>query len=194
MSENRYLPDIEPQAQEKVELARQRLGDRCLVFVGLMGAGKSAIGRRVAARLNLPFLDADKEMETAAGMTIVDIFAEHGEAYFRDGEEKVIGRLLTTGPSVLATGGGAFMSELTRENIAKAGLSLWLKADIDLLMERVSRRDHRPLLKADDPRGVLLDLMKKRDPFYAQADLTVESRDVPHEDIVNEIIDELAQL
>ncbi len=194
MSENRYLPDIEPQAQEKVELARQRLGDRCLVFVGLMGAGKSAIGRRVAARLNLPFLDADNEIETAAGMTIVDIFAEHGEAYFRDGEEKVIGRLLTTGPSVLATGGGAFMSELTRENIAKAGLSLWLKADIDLLMERVSRRDHRPLLKADDPRGVLLDLMKKRDPFYAQADLTVESRDVPHEDIVNEIIDELAQL
>lgn len=194
MSEKRYLPDTEQQAEENVDQARQGLGDRCLVFVGLMGAGKSAIGRRVAAQLNLPFLDADNEIEAAAGKTIVDIFAEHGEAYFRDGEEKVIERLLNTGPSVLATGGGAFMSARTRDNISKTGLSLWLKADIDLLMERVSRRDHRPLLQADDPRGVLLDLMEKRDPFYALADLTIESRDVPHEDIVNEIIHELAHL
>ena len=194
MSENKYLPEHEKRAQKKVELARHHLGNRCLVFVGLMGAGKSAIGRRVAARLELPFLDADNEIEAAAGKTIADIFSEHGEAYFRDGEEKVIERLLNGGPLVLATGGGAFMSAVTRENVAKAGVSLWLKADIDLLMERVSRRDHRPLLQADDPRGVMMDLMEKRDPFYKLADITVESRDVPHEDIVFEIIQELATL
>jgi len=169
------------------------LGTRSLVLIGLMGAGKSAIGRRLGKRLGMPFTDADKEIEAAAGKTINEIFNDHGEAYFRDGERRVIARLLDNGPSVLATGGGAYMNEATRATISKKGLSIWLKADLDVLMERVSRRDTRPLLKAGDPRAIMQELMDVRYPVYASADITVESRNVPHETIVEEIIEAIAE-
>ena len=172
---------------------RQALGPRSLVLIGLMGAGKSAIGRRLAKRLALDFVDADKEIEAAAGMSINDIFAEHGEAYFRDGERRVIARLLSEGPFVLATGGGAFMNGQTRREISANGLAIWLRAELDILLERVSRRDTRPLLKTGDPREIMRALMDERYPVYAQADITVESRDVPHEVIVEEIVQALLQ-
>jgi shikimate kinase len=171
---------------------RQALGARSVVLIGLMGAGKSAIGRRLAKRLGLDFVDADKEIEAAAGMSINDIFAEHGEAYFRDGERRVIARLLDGGPIVLATGGGAYMNEETRAEIAGKGMSIWLSAKLEILLERVSRRDTRPLLKTGDPREIMQALMDERYPVYAQADVTVESRDVPHEVIVEEIVERLA--
>ncbi len=175
------------------QLAKQALSSKSLVFVGLMGAGKSAIGRRIATKLDLPFLDADNEIEAAAGKTISDIFQEDGEPYFRDREEKVIERLLIEGPCILATGGGAFISQTTRQLILSQAISVWLKADLDVLMERVGRRDHRPLLKTQDPRAVMQKLMDDRYPIYAQANITIESRNVPHEVIVNEIIEALAQ-
>ena len=153
-----------------------------------MGAGKSAIGRRLAATLDLPFADADQEIEMAAGKSINEIFAENGEAYFRDGERRVIARLLDGGCKVLATGGGAFMNSETQERIGASGISVWLKADLDLLMSRVSRRDNRPLLRANDPRAVMEKLIAERYPVYAHADITVRSRDVAHEVIVDEII------
>ncbi len=161
-------------------------------MVGLMGCGKSAIGRRLAHVLDLPFVDADDEIETAAGKSITEIFQDHGEAHFRDGERKVIARLLGNGPQVLATGGGAYMNAETREAIAQSGISVWLNADLPVLMRRVARRDHRPLLKSD-PEGVMRRLMEERYPIYAGADITVESRDVPHDVIVSEILDRLAQ-
>jgi len=170
---------------------RSALGQRSVVLVGLMGCGKSAIGRRLAARLSLPFVDADEEIERAAGKSIEDIFAEHGEPYFRDGERKVLARLLRSGPQVLATGGGAFMNEETRAAIAASGVSVWLKAELPLLVRRVGRRGNRPLLKVGDPEAVLQNLMATRYPVYAEADIMVESRDVPHEVIVGEIIDKL---
>jgi shikimate kinase len=157
-----------------------------------MGCGKSAIGRRLASRLGLPFIDADEEIERAAGKSIEDIFSDHGEPYFRDGERKVLARLLRAGPQVLATGGGAFMNDETRTAIAESGVSVWLKADLPLLVRRVGRRGNRPLLKAGDPETVLRDLMEKRYPVYAEADVTIESRDVPHEVIVNEIVERLS--
>ncbi len=156
-----------------------------------MGCGKSAIGKRLATKLELPFVDADDEIEKAATMTIAEIFATHGEPHFRDREEKVIARLLGAGPQVLATGGGAFMSASTRANIRADGVSVWLRAELPVLMKRVSRRDHRPLLNQPDPEGVMRRLMNERYPIYAEADVTVESRDVPHEQIVSEIIDKL---
>ncbi len=146
-----------------------------LVLVGMMGAGKTAIGRRLAERLDCPFLDADDEIETAAGCSISDIFAMHGEAAFRDGERRVINRLLDHGPSVLATGGGAFMDEEIRQAVRDKGLSVWLKADIEILWQRVKRRDHRPLLKTENPRETLERLIQDRYPVYAAADLTVDS-------------------
>jgi len=167
---------------------RAALGTRSLVLIGLMGAGKSAIGRRLAKRLELDFVDADKEIEAAAGKTINEIFADHGEAYFRDGERRVITRLLDGGPIVLATGGGAYMTDQTRAGISEKGLSIWLKADLDVLLERVSRRDTRPLLKTGNPREIMKTLMDERYPVYGRADITVESRDVPHEVIVEEIV------
>jgi len=170
---------------------RAALGQRSVVLVGLMGCGKSAIGRRLAARLSLPFVDADEEIEKAAGKSIEDIFSEHGEPYFREGERKVLARLLRSGPQVLATGGGAFMNDETRVGIAGNGVSVWLKADLPLLVRRVGRRGNRPLLKDGDPEVVLQELMAKRYPVYAEADITVESRDVPHEVIVGEIVDRL---
>jgi shikimate kinase len=179
---------IAARVTRSVQHLQGRLGHRSLVLIGLMGAGKSAIGRRLATTLDLPFADADQEIEIAAGKTINEIFAENGEAYFRDGERRVIARLLEGGCKVLATGGGAFMSAETRERVAKSGVSVWLKADLDLLMHRVSRRDNRPLLRASDPRAVMEKLIADRYPVYASADITVRSRDVAHEVIVEEII------
>ena len=170
---------------------RTLLADRSIVLVGLMGCGKSAIGRRLAARLDLPFVDADEEIEIAHKMTISEIFAEYGEDYFRDGERRVISRILAAGPQVLATGGGAFMSPETRDNIRRRGVSVWLRAELPVLMKRVAKRDTRPLLKSPDPEGVMRGLMEKRYPVYAEADITVESREVAHEVIVGEIMDAL---
>lgn len=178
--------------QERLTGIRETLGPRSIVLIGLMGAGKTAVGRRLANRLDLPFIDADTEIEVAAGASISEIFAEHGEAYFRQGERKVIARLLENGPQVLATGGGAYMNADTRANIKARGLSVWLKADIKVLMKRVARRDNRPLLTAGDPEKVMKKLMEERYPIYAEADVTVESRDVPHDVIVGAVIDALA--
>ena len=178
--------------QERLLAIRKALGPRSVVLIGLMGAGKTAVGRRLANRLDLPFIDADSEIEVAAGASISEIFAEHGEAYFRQGERKVIARLLENGPQVLATGGGAYMNPDTRANIKAHGLSVWLKADLKVLMKRVGRRDNRPLLAAGDPEKVMKKLMEERYPIYAEADVTVESRDVPHDVIVGAVIDALA--
>ena len=167
------------------------LGTRSVVLVGMMGAGKSTIGRRLSARLRLPFLDADIEIETAAGMSIPDIFETHGEPHFRDGEARVIARLLDSGPAVLATGGGAFMREETRNRIRDKAVSIWLKAEADIIMRRVKRRADRPLLKTADPAGTVERLIGEREPFYQHADLMIWSRDVPHEKIVDECIEAL---
>src|SRR6266403_5320092 len=168
------------------------LGTRLVVLVGMMGAGKSTIGRRLAARLHLPFQDADAEIELAhAGMTIPEIFAAHGEPYFRDGEARVIARLLDNGPAVLATGGGAFMREETRNRIRGKAVSIWLKADADIIMRRVKRRADRPLLQTADPAATIERLLEEREPVYRHADLTIWSRDVPHEKIVDECIEAL---
>jgi shikimate kinase len=175
-----------------IEAVKRSLNGRSIVLVGLMGAGKSTVGRRLAQKLGLEFTDADAEIERAAGKTVPDIFRDHGEAYFREGERKVIARLLDSGPQVLATGGGAFMNEETRHNIASRGISVWLRADMNLLMKRVRRRDNRPLLKAEDPEEVMRQLIAQRYPVYGQADVTVESRDVPHNSIVSDVIRALA--
>ena len=165
------------------------LGGRSLVLVGMMGAGKSSVGRKLAMRLGLPFVDADTEIETAAGMTISEIFQERGEPEFRSGEARVIARLLDNGPQVLATGGGAYMNPETRRLISEKGLSVWLKADFDVLMRRIKRRSDRPLLQRPDPEATLQGLMDERYPVYARAEVTIESRDVSHEVIVDETIE-----
>jgi len=161
---------------------------RTVVLVGLMGAGKSAIGRRVAQRLGLAFVDADSEIERAAGQTIPEIFAQHGEAAFRDGERRVIARLLGEPVHVLATGGGAFMDPQTRALIADRGISVWLKAELDVLLRRTARRTNRPLLNQGDPAEVLAKLMTLRHPVYAQADITVESAEGPPEVTVDRVL------
>ena len=161
------------------------LGNRSIVLVGMMGAGKSSIGRRLAARLGIPFIDADAEIESAAGMTIPEIFDKHGEPYFRAGEARVIARLLDSGPQVLATGGGSLMDARTRALIGKKGVSIWLKADIDVLLKRTKRRNDRPLAEK------IKDLLPIREPLYAQADIVVQSRDEPHDNIVDEIMIQL---
>lgn len=176
-----------------VDKVRRALGPRSIVLVGLMGCGKSSIGKRLAGKLALPFADADEEIERVAQKTISEIFADHGEAFFRDRESKVIARLLGGGPQVLATGGGAFVMPETRANIHEAGISVWLRAELPVLLRRVGKRDTRPLLKGADSETVMRNLMAARYPIYAEADLTVESRDVPHETIVAEIIDALAR-
>ena len=164
------------------------LQGRSVVLVGMMGAGKSTVGRRLGARLRLPFVDADNEIEAAAGMSIADIFETHGEPHFRDGEARVIARLLEAGPQVLATGGGAFMRDDTREKIRSQAISLWLKADADVILRRVRRRADRPLLQTADPAATIQRLIEIRDPVYQQSVLTILSRDVPHEKIVDECI------
>jgi len=168
------------------------LGARSVVLVGMMGAGKSSIGRRLAGRLGIAFTDADNEIELAHRLSIPDIFATYGEAYFRSGEARVIARLLEGGPQVLATGGGAFMNADTRGAIAAHGISVWLKAEFDVLMRRIKRRQDRPLLKTEDPGETLRTLMAARYPVYAQADITIESREVPHDKIVDEIVGAVA--
>jgi shikimate kinase len=170
------------------------LGSRSIVLVGMMGVGKSSIGRRLAARLGVPFIDADAEIEKAAGMSIADIFARHGEADFRSGEARVIARLLDGGPQVLATGGGAVMNADTRAAIKAKGVSIWLSAELDVLMRRINKRKNdRPMLQTADPEATLRELLVAREPFYAQADLTVQSREVPHDAIVSEIMTSLAE-
>jgi len=170
-----------------------RLGRRSIVLIGMMGAGKSSVGRRLAARLSVSFVDADAEIEKAAGMSIADIFARHGEADFRSGEARVITRLLDGGPQVLATGGGAFMNPATRSVIQAKGISIWLSANVEVLMRRISKRKHeRPLLQTADPAETLRRLLAEREPIYAQADLTVQSRDLPHDAIVADIMKALA--
>ena len=165
---------------------------RSIVLVGMMGVGKSSIGRRLAARLGIPFVDADSEIEKAAGMSIAEIFARHGEPYFRSGEARVIARLLDGGPQVLATGGGAVMNPDTRAAIKTKGVSIWLSAEFDVLVRRINKRKNdRPMLLTADPAATLRALLAEREPIYAQADLTVQSREVPHEAIVTEIMSAL---
>ncbi|MFZ2099373.1 MAG: shikimate kinase [Oricola sp.] len=173
--------------------ARALLGQRSIVLVGLMGAGKSAVGRKVAAMLDLPFVDADSEIETVSKMTIPELFEQYGEPEFRALEKRVVTRLLKTGPQVLATGGGAFINESTRQAIRRRGVSVWLSADIDILMERVSRRQNRPLLRNADPRGVMQKLMAERYPVYATADIEVKSRDISKEEMAANVVAALAR-
>jgi shikimate kinase len=188
---------MEPMARRslsrEIEDIREKLGNHPIVLVGLMGAGKSSIGRRLAEKLEFPFVDADHEIEVAADKTIPEIFADHGEAYFREGERRVISRLIENGAQVLSTGGGAFINEETRQSIHAHGISVWLKADLPLLMKRVMKRSDRPLLQAEDPEAVMQKLMDQRYPIYAKADITVESRDVQHTQMVNEVIKVLAK-
>ena len=161
------------------------LGGRSIVLVGMMGAGKSSIGRRLAGRLGIPFVDADTEIVSAAGMTIPEIFEKHGEPYFRAGEARVIARLLDNGPQVLATGGGSLMDPQTRALIGQKSISIWLKADIDVLLKRTKRRNDRPLVEK------IKDLLPVREPIYAQANIIIQSRDEPHDTIIDEIMGEL---
>jgi shikimate kinase len=177
---------IQKAAENGQEAAIVRaLGRRSVVLVGMMGAGKSSVGRRLAARLGIDFIDADTEIESAAGMTIPEIFAKHGESYFRSGEARVIARLLDGGPQVLATGGGSIMDQTTRDLIHIKGVSVWLKADLDVLLKRTKRRNDRPLVEK------IRDLLPAREPVYALSDIVVKSRDEPHETIVEEIIAKL---
>lgn len=171
----------------------RHLGRRSIVFVGLMGAGKTAIGRKVATALGLSFTDSDHEIEAVSRMTVPELFERYGEAEFRALEQRVIARILENGPQVLSTGGGAYMSEQTRRAIADHGLSVWLKADIDILMERVVKKQNRPLLKNPDPRAVMLRLMNERYPVYAKADVTVVTRDETKDVIAAEVIAALAE-
>ncbi|MBU6458569.1 MAG: shikimate kinase [Bradyrhizobium sp.] len=188
MSETVSQAGAQPSREAEITAA---LGSRSIVLVGMMGAGKSSIGRRLAVRLGLPFLDADTEIEAAAGMSIPDIFETHGEPDFRDGEARVIARLLDGGASVLATGGGALLRRETRDRISLKAISIWLKADVDTIMRRVRRRADRPLLRTADPAATVERLIGEREPFYQAADLTIWSREVPHEKIVDECVDAL---
>ena len=181
-----------PETKAHCDTVRALLGARSIVLVGLMGAGKSAVGRKVAAMLELPFADADAEIETASKMTIPELFEQYGEPEFRSLEKRVVSRLLKTGPQVLATGGGAFVNDSTRQAIKRRGISVWLSAGIDLLMERVSRRQNRPLLRDPDPRGVMQRLMTDRYPVYALADIEVESQDISKEDMAANVVAALA--
>ena len=168
------------------------LGTRSIVLIGMMGAGKSSVGRKLAQRLGLPFVDADVQIEEAAGMSIPDIFETRGEAEFRSGEARVIARLLDGGPQVLATGGGAFMNPDTRALIRDKGISVWLKADFEVLMKRIRRRSDRPMLKTADPAATLRQLMDARYPVYAEADITVETGHAPAAATVERVIEALA--
>src|SRR6476660_3744360 len=176
---------VQKPAENGPEAVVTALGNRSIVLVGMMGAGKSSIGRRLAARLGIPFIDADAEIESAAGMSIPEIFDKHGEPYFRGGEARVIARLLDNGPQVLATGGGSLMDAQTRALIGEKGISIWLKADVEILLKRTKRRNNRPLAEK------IQDLLPIREPLYAQADIVVQSRDEPHENIVDEIMIQL---
>ena len=179
-------------SDRKVAETHRFVPSRTIVVVGLMGAGKSKVGRRLALRLGLPFFDSDREIETAAGETIEEIFANRGERVFRAGERRVIARLLAQPVHVLATGGGAFMDPATRELVARRGVSLWLRADLDVLVSRVLRRSNRPLLKQGDPRVILAELIERRYPLYAEADVVVDSGEGSPEATVTRAIAALA--
>ncbi|MEH6402219.1 MAG: shikimate kinase [Sneathiella sp.] len=176
-----------------IDSGRINIGSKTIVLVGLMGAGKSSVGRRLAADLSLPFKDADAEIEQASNLSVPEFFDIHGEKAFRDGERKVISRLLTEGQHILATGGGAYMDEETRRIIAQNGLSVWLRADLDTILKRCMKRNTRPLLRNGNPRQILDDLMKERYPIYAEADIIVDSADGPHHIVVSKIIDALSK-
>lgn len=180
-------------AESLRDRARAALGQRNLVFVGLMGAGKSSIGRPVAQQLGLPFVDTDVEIERVSRMTIAELFAAYGEQEFRALETRVIKRLLKGGPRVVSTGGGAFINESTRLHVKRGSLSVWLKADLDVLWERVNKRDTRPLLKTENPKQTLENLMNARYPIYAEADITVLSRDVSKDIMVREVLAAIAE-
>jgi shikimate kinase len=184
ISESAVARGREPVEQRVARL----LGNRAVVMIGMMGAGKSSVGRRLAVRLGLPFVDADSEIEEAANASIPEIFERHGEAYFRDGERRVIKRLLDGGAKVLATGGGAFIQPETRADIQAKGVSVWLKADRDVLMARVRRRSNRPLLQTADPEATMTRLMEERYPIYAEAAIQVQSRDVAHDVVIDAIL------
>lgn len=170
----------------------RHLDGRPIVLTGMMGAGKTVMGRRLAAHLGLDFVDSDMEIERAAGMAIPDIFARHGEPFFRDREHRVVGRLIGGGVRVVATGGGAFIHRATRDAIKAASFSVWIKADFDVLMRRVRKRSNRPLLRTPDPEGTLKRLMAERYPVYAEADVTVESRDCSHDAMVDQLAGAIA--
>jgi shikimate kinase len=180
--------------REEASAIRALLGKRSVVLVGLMGSGKSTIGKRVATMLGIGFVDADTEIESVSRMTIPELFERYGEPEFRDLERRVIRRILRSGPKVLATGGGAFMNEQTRKAIARNGVSVWLNAELDVLMERVGRKGNRPLLKTADPRATMQNLMDVRYPIYALAEITVMSRDEKKEVMAGEVVDALAQM
>lgn len=167
------------------------LPKRTIVLIGLMGVGKTTVGRRLAAELGRPFKDADEEIEKAAGRTVSEIFEDFGEAGFREGERKVIARLLDEAPMVLALGGGAFVNEETRKAVKEKAWAIWLKADIDTLMKRVSRRDTRPLLKTEDPEAVMRELLERRSAAYAEADLHIDASAGSHQATVDAILDAL---
>jgi shikimate kinase len=173
---------------DQIERVLARLGTRCVVLVGMMGAGKTSIGRRLANLLHLPFFDADAEIEKAANLTIPEIFETYGEEHFREGERRVVTRLLASGPAVLATGGGAFMSEETRERCREHGVSVWLRADVPVLLDRVRKKGNRPLLNRPDPDEAMRQLLAEREPIYRLADIVVASREGPHQAVVAEII------
>lgn len=183
---------MNPSSSPDLAKLTERLGQRSIVFVGLMGAGKTAIGHKVAELLKLPFIDSDHEIEHVSRMTIPDLFESYGEAEFRALERRVIARLLKTGPRVVSTGGGAFVNATTRRTVARQGVSIWLKADLPTLMERVGRKPTRPLLKNKDPQAVMEQLMAERYPLYAEADVTVRSRNDAKEVIADEAIAALA--
>ncbi|WP_421787873.1 shikimate kinase [Hyphobacterium sp.] len=176
------------------ESASPAAASRSVVLVGLMGAGKTTVGRRLATALNLPFVDADEEIEKAADRPVADIFSDFGEAAFRDGERRVIARLLEGEQSVIALGGGAFVNDETRKLVREKAVSIWLKADLDTLMERVSRRDTRPLLQTDNPRAVMAELMAKREAAYAEADIQIDGDQGPHSTAVARILEALGPL
>ncbi|WEX89315.1 shikimate kinase [Sinorhizobium garamanticum] len=182
----------EPVSATLAERAKLALGKRNLVFIGLMGAGKSAIGRLTAQALGIPFIDSDHEIERVSRMTISELFAAYGEEEFRALEARVLKRLLRSGPRVVSTGGGAYINERSRRQIKKGGMTIWLNADLDVLWERVNKRDTRPLLKTENPKQTLENLMRARYPIYAEADLTVLSRDVRKEMIVEEVLTAIA--
>ncbi|MQW85509.1 shikimate kinase [Sinorhizobium saheli] len=182
----------EPVSATLAERAKRALGKRNLVFIGLMGAGKSAIGRLTAQALGIPFVDSDHEIERVSRMTISDLFAAYGEEEFRALEARVLKRLLRSGPRVVSTGGGAYINERSRRQIKRGGLTIWLNAELDVLWERVNKRDTRPLLKTENPKQTLENLMRARYPIYAEADLVVVSRDVKKETMVEEVLAAIA--
>ena len=179
--------------RNSTKVIRDYLGNQSIVLIGLMGAGKTTLGRRLAKHLDLPFKDADHEIEAAAGMDVTEFFATFGEEKFREGEEKVISRLLDNGPQILATGGGAYMRQATRDNIKQKGISIWLRGDLELLMNRIALRQTRPLLQVDNPKEVMQKLIDDRYPVYAGANITIDTIDAPHNVMIEKLLKEMIE-